>query len=101
MVSIPHIREKIKSLGRAGGLPPTAGPICLSNDSSLASVLFSDTIGNAPVVKQGRFPEKVFLLLMGCSKNYNVLGFTSIIIPRVSADVCTNITKSVISFCAV
>ena len=61
----------------------------------------SDTIGNAPVVKQGRFPEKVFLLLMGCSKNYNVLGFTSIIIPRVSADVCTNITKSSISFCAV
>ena len=37
---------------------------------------------------------------MGCSKNYNVLGFTSIIIPPVRSAVCTNITKVQFSFCA-
>lgn len=49
---------------------------------------------------QRRFSEKVFLLLMGCSKNYIVLGFTVIIIPSVPSLVCTNITIAQSAFCA-
>ena len=49
---------------------------------------------------RGCFRRRYFCYL-GCSKNYNVLGFTSIIISLMCSAVCTNITKVQISFCAV